>query len=498
MNKKYILEIILEARENGANELVLEHANFADLPDEFWQLENLTSLEINDCYNLENISAKISQLINLKSLKITRSRISSFPQEFCLLENLSSLEISGCWLESIPAKISQLINLKSLKIIESEISSFPKEFWQLENLTSLELIDFWSLENIPAKISQLTNLKSFKITRSRIASFPREFWQLVNLRSLEILVCPFLETIPAESGLLTNLTSLRIIGCKSLGDLPKEIGKLTNLTSLAIISCEGLENLPEEIGKLINLTSIRIKNCGKIKLPSAIYTLPNLTFLEIENNCEIHESSFPQNVPIDIEGALRVINMSGDTIALFFGYDLLKLANKFASPEGFCAYYDQLYDDYCAWDNAGINLTDQAPEEQEEDYKKVLQGLKCDTIILMRIKVRGYDFLLQKLTRLTYPYHCQVKKIENSIDQIKGTISCYFDDIQVLRKASELGLVEQKYLMQEIIRTGWIYEHPEYWFTNNNIDAALEYSAENKNTELVAFLLDYKHKHIPV
>ena len=315
-----------------------------------------------------------------------------------------------------------------LIIEDNDIVELPIELWLLKDLFSLEIKNCYNLENIPPEISQLINLRSFKITRSIITSFPVEFWQLVNLSSLDIFVCPRLETIPVEIGLLTNLKSLRITGCETLG------------------------NLPEEISNLVNLTSLRRFNRSKLILPSAIYKFPNLTFLEIEENCKISEKSFPKDIPIDIQGSvLRVINASGETIALFFGTELLKEANKFSSPDEYCAYYDQLYDDYCNWDNAGINLNNQTPEEQIEDYRKVLQGLRWNTYILMRITVNGYNFLLQKLSRIAYPYHCQVNRAEISINQLKDSITEYFGDIQILRKASEFGLLEHKFLNNEII-----------------------------------------------
>jgi hypothetical protein len=363
-----------------------------------------------------------------------------------------------------------------LVIEDHNLTDLPVELWQLTNLTSLEIKNCYNLENLPAEISQLINLRSFKITRSRISSFPVEFWRLVNLNSLDICVCPRLETIPGEIGLLANLTSLRITGC------------------------ETLENLPQEIAQIVNLTSLRIINCKQIKLLSLIDKLPNLTFLEIEENCKISEKSFPQGVPADIQGSiLRVVNAFGETVALFISNDeLLKEANKSTSPEEYCMQYDQLYDDYCNWDNAGINLNNQDPEEQEEDYRKVLQNLSWNTYILMRIKIKGHAFLLQALSRLAYPYHCQVEQVEKSIDQLKKNIDWYLGDIQVLRKASEFDCVELKFLMQEIITTGWIYDHPEYWLTDKNIDTCVDYAAENKHVEVVAFLLDYKNRHFPI
>lgn len=372
--------------------------------------------------------------------------------------------------EEIDNAIEQGVN--ELIIEDQDIVELPENLWQMINLESLEIKNCYNLEEIPEEISKLINLKTFKITRSKINSLPTEFWQLTNLTSLDILVCPRFEFIPVEIGLLTNLESLRISGC------------------------EIFENLPDEIKNLKKLTSLRIFNCKNIKLPSAIYNLPNVTFLEIEEDCIISDNSFPKDIPADIRGSvLRVKNSSGETIALFFGTEILKKANKFVSLEEYCEYYDQLYDEYINWDNAGINLNNQSPEEQEEEYRKVLQSLRWDTYSLMRIKVKGYDFLLQKLSRLAYPYHCQMKEIEKSIGQLNGSISWYMNDIQVLRKATEFGLVDQKYLMQEIIRTGWIYDHPEYWLTKKNIGSYVDNAAGNNDTQLVEFLLDYQNKY---
>ena len=61
-----------------------------ELPDNLWQMTNLKSLEIRDCFNLEEIPGEISRLVNLTSFKIVRSIITSFPPEFWQLTNLTS------------------------------------------------------------------------------------------------------------------------------------------------------------------------------------------------------------------------------------------------------------------------------------------------------------------------------------------------------------------------------------------------------------------------
>ena len=91
-----------------------------------------------------------------------------------------------------------------------------------------------------------------------------------------------------------------------------------------------------------------------------------------------------------------------------------------------------------------------------------------------------------------------MNRTEKAIEQLKANISGYFGDIQVLRKAFEFGCVEPDFLMQEIITTGWIYDYPAYWLTKKNIDSCLDYAARINNTELVAYLLDYKNKNFPL
>ena len=226
-------------------------------------------------------------------------------------------------------------------------------------------------------------------------------------------------------------------------------------------------------------------------------------FLEINGNCQILEKDFPKGIPDDFhQSTLKVINESGTTIALFHTPWFIYERCNYSSPEEYCAHFDQLIVDYSNWDNAGLNPKCQTPEEQVEDYQNILQGLRWDPHLLMRIKLKGYSIKLMGLCRLAYPYHCQVNKVKESLLQIKGgdvDSKTIFDlgDIQVLRKAFELDMIELKSLMDYIVGNSWIYEHPEYWLTEKSIKACVDYAIESKKVELIAFILDYKSKHFP-
>ena len=328
----------------------LEHLNlwgnelYGEIPDEFWSLTNLISVDLGGSIggffspaaknNLTGIiPTDISNLINLKDLNLDYNNFTGNlpPQLFELdsIKNISAVQnfLSGQIPETICIIDSNVsINLaynslcppypnctyqidfgpQNISNCESPCGDDEVALWtecfSIENTTILNLPQganflFDSLQFLP-QIGQLVNLTELNLSNSNLfGEIPSEIGNLVNLESLDISRCPGISgPIPPEIGNLVNLTNLDISGCENIsGSIPPEIGNLVNLVNLNLSS--GLDNyfcttigklsgeIPSEIGNLVNLESLKINNC-KISglIPPEIGNLSNLRILELRGN----------------------------------------------------------------------------------------------------------------------------------------------------------------------------------------------------------------------
>jgi len=302
MDQNELLEIIREAKREGATTLDLSNKGLTSLPPEIGQLANLTRLglgdnqltelppEIGKLANLTRLDLggnqltalppEIGQLTQLKEFTIFFNQLTSLPTEIGKLANLMELYLRENHLTELPPEIGQLTQLKVLWLSYNQLPSLPTEIGQLTQLEQLWL-DNIQLTSLPPEIGKLTNLRELKLSGNQLTSLPPEFGKLTQLKVLD-LDNNQLTALPPEIGQLTQLTELNL-GANQLTELPPEIWQLTQLKTLYLY-VNRLASLPPEIGKLKQLKTLYLYVNRLASLPPEIGKLKQLERLGLQEN----------------------------------------------------------------------------------------------------------------------------------------------------------------------------------------------------------------------
>ncbi|PEB20796.1 hypothetical protein COO05_31215 [Bacillus toyonensis] len=165
------------------------------LPDELFELQSLTDLDIYDL-SIKELSPKITNLCNLKKLYLTGNEFSVFPTHVFELKSLEALALPSNFKE-IPAGISNLVNLKFLNLRKSELTYLPEEICKLVNLTALNLHNS-ELTHLPEEIGNLKNLRSLTMRYCKVKKLPTSMKNLSSLHRLVLKNTYFEELIAPE------------------------------------------------------------------------------------------------------------------------------------------------------------------------------------------------------------------------------------------------------------------------------------------------------------
>jgi len=182
--------------------LDLTRKNLTDLPDEIFDLPDLTELILYD------------------------NRLTALTPRIGELKTLTNLVLQGNRLRQVPPEIGELTELRMLALGDNRIASLPAQLWQLGKLQELLLGDN-QLDAVPAEIQGLGLLSRLDLSYNHVLALPRELGRLGNLQILD-LTGNQIASLPVELGQLTNLLRLNL-GSNRLTHLPPEIGRLANL-----------------------------------------------------------------------------------------------------------------------------------------------------------------------------------------------------------------------------------------------------------------------------
>lgn len=248
----------------------------------------LTTISFNNA-SVKALPPEISNLTLLDTLTISEAVTLSLPSEIGQLSALKYLLLSGVNLGSdytssiklahIPAEISNLKNLRTLRIAYATISELPPAFCNLSSLEHLGIAYADSLKTLPSTIGNLTNLKTLELNIPKFAILPPEIGNLVSLDTLNIH-SGSIKVLPSTLDNLPNLSYLRL--WTSLTTLPPEISNINSLKHLEINSTE-LTTLPAEIGNMSNLKVFFCRS-GLTTLPASFKKLSQLTALGLSKN----------------------------------------------------------------------------------------------------------------------------------------------------------------------------------------------------------------------
>ncbi|KAI3794473.1 hypothetical protein L1987_37105 [Smallanthus sonchifolius] len=126
-------------------------------------LLNLTTLEIDMCYDLKQLPSGICiNLVKLQKLSITNCHeLDVLPKRLGGLSNLEILSLRCCTkLQDLPDSIGSLHNLRSIDISDClSISVLPEEMGELCGLRVLKMNGCGGLQELPMSMSELGQLE---------------------------------------------------------------------------------------------------------------------------------------------------------------------------------------------------------------------------------------------------------------------------------------------------------------------------------------------------
>jgi len=156
-------------------------SNVDNIPEEFWNQENLETLAIENSLIVE-LSNNISKLKKLKELRIISGKIKTLPQGLQECQNIEKLLLFENELDVLPECIGFLKNLKELNANDNNIKKIEFDFSQLTRLETLELA-MNKIQDIPVSIERCTSLKILYLPTNNISKIPE---QVFNIPKLEI------------------------------------------------------------------------------------------------------------------------------------------------------------------------------------------------------------------------------------------------------------------------------------------------------------------------
>ncbi|XP_027927610.1 putative disease resistance RPP13-like protein 1 [Vigna unguiculata] len=298
-------------------------------------MTKLRVLSLSHYVNITELPNCLGNLIFLRYLDLSNTRIQRLPEVTCKLYNMQTLLLSNCWsLTELPEDIGNLVNLQHLDNSGTRLNKMPKQIATLQNLQTLSTfviskpqdgLMVGELKNFPRLQGKLSILKLQNVVD------PSEAFQ-ANLKNREQINelalewdCGTTEDTQTERLVLEQLqppANLKKLTIKCYGgtSFPNWLGDpaFDNMVHLRISGCDHCWSLPP-LGRLVSLKELYISDMKLVKtVDTEFYGSTSPSF-----------QPFPSLVILSFEGMLgwEEWNMIGGTVIEFPSLSDLSLKN---------------------------------------------------------------------------------------------------------------------------------------------------------------------------
>ncbi|MDR0319864.1 MAG: hypothetical protein LBI28_00030 [Treponema sp.] len=315
-------------------------SSFKEIPSILAECKQLEVLNISHT-KVKEIPGFLSSLPALRTLSCCCNELSSFPLEIFNAEKLENLHlrINKEW--TVPDSVPSMPNLKTLAFDIYSTVALPANLGSMKSLEELtfalkfedgtapELPDSFSkhpalkkmsvtdpfhktektfnLEKAAKILSTCPNMESLRLSGVAVGDGHKNISTLKGLKELELRHLPITGNIFDSISGLSKLERLCLLGSQfkineipnifmnmvdlqefsfagnMVVDIPPSIYNLSKLKILELGST-GISSIDEKIGGLQSLDKLHVYDNLLEKLPKAIFTLKNLSVLNIEEN----------------------------------------------------------------------------------------------------------------------------------------------------------------------------------------------------------------------
>ncbi|XP_051125158.1 receptor like protein 29-like [Andrographis paniculata] len=245
--------------------------NSATFPPEIFQLPNLESIFISQCFN--HSPTRIS--VPLEN-----------PQFNSPLQQLS-LRANPALIGEIPPRISAMKALQIVTLSQNSLTgSVPVGVFSLTSLVHLDLSYNLLTGSIPFEVGNLVSLVGLDLSYNNLVGpIPSSIGRLELLQKIDLSSNYLTGRIPATFQHLNSLAFLALSNNKFSGEFPGGLSGLKNLQYFIMDDNPMFVSLPEVLGQLKRLQEIRLSNSGYSgTIPPAYSELKNLSTLSLQNN----------------------------------------------------------------------------------------------------------------------------------------------------------------------------------------------------------------------
>ena len=252
-------------------------------PNWIYQDGWLTDMPLGEWYGVE-----VDHRGRVIGIRLGDNQLSgTIPPELESLTTLVRLDLGGNEV-SISPEIGNLVNLRSLYLSRTNLSgTIPPELGNLHNLEILYLSRNRRLSGpIPPELGNLGSLRSLWLDSNQLSGpIPPELGNLKNLRELILFENHLSGTMPSELGDLDNLRRLSVYSNELSGPIPSRLGELARLEELLVSFNQLSGPIPRELGSLDRLSRLYLNyNDLEGPVPSRFRGMSSLQELSLASN----------------------------------------------------------------------------------------------------------------------------------------------------------------------------------------------------------------------